>query len=120
MSLPAGLPLIPTATVGSYALPGWYQLTLEHIGRGELGETDIREAVEDASAVRAESRIQSAELYAAISSLPDDFRDALLAVDVVGLSYREAARALRVPEATITTRLYRARRRLAEALEAQA
>jgi 5-methyltetrahydropteroyltriglutamate--homocysteine methyltransferase len=37
--------------VGSYALPGWYQLTLEHIGRGELGETDVREAVEDASAV---------------------------------------------------------------------
>ena len=51
MSLPDGLPLIPTAPVGSYALPGWYQLTLEYIGRGELGETDVREAVEDASAV---------------------------------------------------------------------
>ena len=36
---------------------------------------------------------------------PDDFRDALIAIDVVGLSYREAARALRVREATITTRL---------------
>ncbi len=44
------LPLIPTATIGSYALPGWYLTALEHIGRGEYGETDIKEAVEDASA----------------------------------------------------------------------
>ena len=50
MALPEGLPLIPTATVGSYALPGWYQLALEHVRRGELGETDVRELVEDASA----------------------------------------------------------------------
>ena len=40
-----------------------------------------------------------------------------MAVDVVGLSYREAARALRVREATITTRLHRARLRLAQSLE---
>ncbi len=39
-----------------------------------------------------------------------------MAIDVVGLSYREAARALQVREATITTRLYRARQRLAQAL----
>ena len=49
------------------------------------------------------------ELYATIAELPDDFRMALVAVDVLGLSYREAARALRVREATITTRLFRAR-----------
>jgi RNA polymerase sigma-70 factor (ECF subfamily) len=55
-------------------------------------------------------------LYALIAELPDPFREALVAIDVVGLSYREAARALRVREATITTRLYRGRRRLAEAL----
>jgi RNA polymerase sigma-70 factor (ECF subfamily) len=75
--------------------------------------------VEDPSAVRAESRMHSAELYAAISALPGDFRDALLAVDVVGLSYGEAARALRVREATITTRLHRARQRVAAALIAE-
>ena len=63
-----------------------------------------------------ERSIETAELYAAISQLPDDFRDALLAIDVVGLSYREAARALRVREATITTRLHRARQRVARVL----
>jgi RNA polymerase sigma-70 factor, ECF subfamily len=72
--------------------------------------------VEDRSAIQPESRIESAELYAAISDLPDDFRDALIAIDVVGLSYREAAQALRVREATITTRLHRARQRVATAI----
>ena len=66
--------------------------------------------------MRAEARVEAAEVYAAISELPDDLRDALGAIDVVGLSYREAAQALGAREATITTRLYRARQRVAHAL----
>jgi RNA polymerase sigma-70 factor (ECF subfamily) len=77
---------------------------------------DDLDLVEDPAAVQPESRLESQELYAAIAALPDDFRDALVAIDVVGLSYREAARALRVREATITTRLHRARQRVARAL----
>jgi RNA polymerase sigma-70 factor, ECF subfamily len=72
--------------------------------------------IEDRSAPTAEAHMESAELYAAIARLPDDFRDALVAIDVAGLSYREAARALRVREATITTRLHRARQRVARGL----
>ena len=63
-----------------------------------------------------EASIDTAALYAAIAALPVPFRDALVAVDVAGLSYREAARALRVREATITTRVHRGRQRLADAL----
>jgi len=80
---------------------------------------DELDTVEDPNAMQPESRIETAELYAAISSLPNDFRDALLAIDVVGLSYREAAVALRVREATITTRLHRARQRVAQTLVRQ-
>jgi len=77
---------------------------------------DELDRVEDRSATAPESALATSELYALIAGLPDPFREALVAVDVVGLSYREAARALRVREATITTRLYRARQRLAHAL----
>jgi RNA polymerase sigma-70 factor (ECF subfamily) len=77
---------------------------------------DDLDMLEDRSAVRPEARMESAELFATISALPDDFRDALIAIDVVGLSYREAAQALKVREATITTRLHRARQRVAAAL----
>jgi RNA polymerase sigma-70 factor, ECF subfamily len=77
---------------------------------------DELDLLADPRAVRAESRIESNELFALISALPEDFRDALIAVDLVGLSYREAARSLRVREATITTRLHRARQRIAKSL----
>jgi RNA polymerase sigma-70 factor (ECF subfamily) len=77
---------------------------------------DELDLLADPRAVRAESRVESHELFGLISSLPADFRDALIAVDLVGLSYREAARSLRVREATITTRLHRARQRIAKSL----
>jgi RNA polymerase sigma-70 factor, ECF subfamily len=65
---------------------------------------------------RPDEAMEIQEVYGAIAQLPQDFRDALVAVDVVGLSYREAARALGVREATITTRLFRARKQVAERL----
>jgi RNA polymerase sigma-70 factor (ECF subfamily) len=60
-----------------------------------------------------ERALEMQEVYATIAGLPEDRRLALVAVDVLGLSYREAARALRVREATLTTRLFRARNQVA-------
>ncbi len=65
---------------------------------------------------RPDKALEVTELYATIAELPEDFRLALVAVDVLGLSYREAARALRTREATITTRLFRARKQVAQRL----
>jgi RNA polymerase sigma-70 factor, ECF subfamily len=72
--------------------------------------------LEDRASVQPQSKLEADELFAAIAELPPDFREALVAIDVVGLSYEEAARALRVRAATITTRLHRARQRVASAL----
>lgn len=60
--------------------------------------------------------LEQRELIEAIEALPQDFREALVAVDVVGLSYREAAQVLCTREGTITTRLFRGRGRVARAL----
>jgi RNA polymerase sigma-70 factor (ECF subfamily) len=63
--------------------------------------------------------VEAAEInrvYAAIAELPEEFREAIVAVDVVGLSYPEAARTLGVPEGTVTSRLFRARDRVARIL----
>jgi RNA polymerase sigma-70 factor (ECF subfamily) len=46
-----------------------------------------------------ERALEMQEVYSTIAELPEDFRMALVAVDVLGLSYREAARALHVREA---------------------
>ena len=68
----------------------------------------------------AGAALEVQELYATIAGLSEDFRLAIVAVDVLGLSYREASRALGVREATITTRLFRARRQTAERLRGPA
>lgn len=68
---------------------------------------------------RPEQALEIQELYATIAELPEDFRMALVAVDVLGLSYREAARALGAREATITTRLFRARKQVTRLLAAE-
>lgn len=53
----------------------------------------------------------------AISALPDPFRVTLMLVDLQEMSYRDAAQQLGIPVGTIMSRLHRARRMLAEALQ---
>ena len=49
------------------------------------------------------------EVHRAIAELPAHYRDAVVAVDVLGLPYAEAAAALNVPDGTVMSRLYRGR-----------
>jgi RNA polymerase sigma-70 factor (ECF subfamily) len=77
---------------------------------------DEHDFVADPRARQPQAALEAAELYAAIAALPDDFRDVLVAVDVAGLTYGETARALRIPEGTVMSRLYRARRQVVRRL----
>jgi len=77
---------------------------------------DDVDLVEDPHAREPQAALEIEELYAAIASLPGDFRDVLVAVDIAGLSYDETARALRIPRGTVMSRLYRARRRVVRAV----
>lgn len=54
----------------------------------------------------------------ALAALPTKFRQAVLLVDVDGLTYAEAAQALGVPEGTVMSRLHRARARIRQRLAA--
>lgn len=60
------------------------------------------------------ARAEAGEVLAAVAALPDAYREVIAAVDLAGLSYGEAARALGVPEGTVMSRLFRARRRVAQ------
>lgn len=55
-------------------------------------------------------------LKAAISNLPDHYREVLLLWAIEGLKYREVAEVLDVPLGTVMSRLYRARAILSEQL----
>lgn len=64
----------------------------------------------------AQPTSNSRELMEAIATAPTRYRDAVIAVDVLGLSYREAARTLHTCEDTIASRLYRGRQHIAREL----
>lgn len=67
----------------------------------------------DLHATQAPQRaLEVGELYAAIAELPERYRLILVAVDLLGLSYGETGRSLGVREATVATRLFRARKLL--------
>jgi RNA polymerase sigma-70 factor (ECF subfamily) len=69
--------------------------------------------IHEQTAARADLAIVRAE----IAQLPDEQREVLALVTIDGLSYQEAAGVLGVPIGTVMSRLSRARRKLARALD---
>jgi RNA polymerase sigma-70 factor, ECF subfamily len=90
------------------AYASWYRSSARRRMERALFEDDLDPVSDDGMNAR--------EIMAAIASAPALYRDAVIAVDLLGLSYREAARSLRTREATITTRLYRGRQHVARTL----
>ncbi len=75
-------------------------------------ELDALRAQHDAIADTLDTRA----LYDALRDLSQPLREAVVAVDVLGLSYKDAARALKTREGTIMSRLHRGRGQLAAQL----
>ncbi len=71
---------------------------------------------EDHAGATVEPRFPANEIMQAVAGAPPPFRDAVIAVDIVGLSYEEAARTLSTRAATIASRLHRGREHVARVL----
>jgi RNA polymerase sigma-70 factor, ECF subfamily len=61
-------------------------------------------------------RIPDEDVKAALESLPENFRLAVLLADVEGFSYKEIAEIMEVPIGTVMSRLHRGRKALERAL----
>jgi RNA polymerase sigma-70 factor, ECF subfamily len=68
------------------------------------------------SAGDPQSSLEAGAVLDALADLPQPYREAVAAVDVAGLSYAEAARALGVRQGTIMSRVYRGREQVAQAV----
>lgn len=92
----------------------------DHLRRAKRRPTDVLPEGHDPPDLSADDAIAAAELRpdlnAALQAIPEDFRAAIVLVDVEGLAVTEAAIALQVPEGTVKSRLHRGRRQLAAIL----
>jgi RNA polymerase sigma-70 factor, ECF subfamily len=94
------------------------QRELDTVSIDELEETfhhtlaDPNWETNFAALTRSELDWQEPEVNHAVAKLPEDFRSAVLLVDVEGFTYEEAAAALDCPVGTLRSRLFRARRML--------
>jgi RNA polymerase sigma-70 factor (ECF subfamily) len=59
------------------------------------------------------------ELDAALASLSPKLREAVLVVEVLGMTYREAAEVLHTPEGTVKSRVFQARQHLLAWMQAE-
>ena len=58
----------------------------------------------------------SVEVWDALARLEDQLRESVVLVGMIGLTYQEAAEAIGVPEGTVKSRTFRARKQLLEML----
>jgi RNA polymerase sigma-70 factor, ECF subfamily len=69
---------------------------------------------------RLVERLSQDSIVTALSSLPDDFRDVVVLVDIGDFSYADAAQILDIPLGTVMSRLHRGRRLLKAKLAEEA
>jgi RNA polymerase sigma-70 factor (ECF subfamily) len=94
------------------ALRNTFATRYRHAARRPVEQT----LYEDDAPTTTDSHINAREIMEAIAGIPAPYRDAVIAVDLLGLSYREAAVSLGTREATITTRVYRGRQHVTREL----
>jgi RNA polymerase sigma-70 factor (ECF subfamily) len=97
----------------------WIDFQRARAARPIAGGADGVEWLVDGSA-DPQLALDAQVAYEAMRELPEPQREVIAAVDVMGLSYKEAARALRIRQGTLMSRLSRARDRVAAALEEEA
>jgi RNA polymerase sigma-70 factor (ECF subfamily) len=98
----------------------WYSHLRKERGRRAAGSADTaaEEIVDRSASGDPETSFEAGLVLDALAKLPPAYREAVAAVDVAGLSYAEASKALGVPQGTIMSRVYRGREQVAEAVGA--
>ena len=77
----------------------------------------VAERSQDNPGSHEDERLDAARLYQSLDKLPEKQKMAVLLVLSEGLSHKEAARVLRCPEATVSWRIFQAKKRLKKSLE---
>jgi RNA polymerase sigma-70 factor (ECF subfamily) len=90
---------------------------LRHIASEGWSATPVAEGFSPATLEEIAERERAAHLWAAIDSLPDKLRIVVILAGIEGHDTSKVARLLDVPQGTVKSRLFLARRRLKERLQ---
>lgn len=86
--------------------------------RFEVPEAKVNTRALSTDGERVHERREAAELLRrGLAAIDEGQREIIVMKEIEGLSYQEIAAALRIPEGTVASRLYHARRSLKQALE---
>ena len=94
----------------------WVDMQRARAARPQTSGPDALEWVADGGGDPGGVVLDAQVAYDAMGELSPKLREAIAAVDVLGLPYRDAARALGIRQGTLQSRLARAREHVAEAL----
>ena len=101
----------------------WVFAIARNCALDELRRSKRRQVLADRAKMEREvhpvEHASSVEVRDAIAALPLDLREPIVLIDMLGESYKDAARVLGAPEGTIKSRVHRARHQLAEVLGAE-
>jgi RNA polymerase sigma-70 factor, ECF subfamily len=95
----------------------WIDFARARAARPELAGGEAIDWVVEAESDPGGLALDVRLAYQGMRELPEHQREAIAAVDVLGLSYKEAARSLRIRQGTLMSRLARARERVASYME---
>jgi RNA polymerase sigma-70 factor (ECF subfamily) len=99
----------------------WIDESRSRSRRGKVFAPEAQgETVGRDGAAEMEARLAAADVERAMARLPDEQRLAIALVLVDGLSYKDAAEVLEVPQGTLTSRLVRGRMALVAELQGDA
>jgi RNA polymerase sigma-70 factor (ECF subfamily) len=99
----------------------WIDESRSRSRRGKVFAPEAQgETVGRDGAAEMEARLAAADVERAMARLPDEQRLAIALVLVDGLSYKDAAEVLEVPQGTLTSRLVRGRMALIAELQGDA
>lgn len=84
--------------------------------RGLARRQRLGDALDERPPPAAPDEFAAVEVLDGLERLPLELRECLVLIDVLGLTYRDAARALGVPEGTLKSRVHRGRLELAREL----
>jgi len=103
---------------GRSSVRSWLYAIAKNAARA-FQRSRVRRRAREQAVVRADAGADPSESWARelLARLPEPFREAVLLCDVSGFTYEEAAAAMGCPVKTVSSRLFRARERMAALLK---